>query len=72
MILERANIGGKSLEISCIIADEYADAISRYQFKDMAEFNMVYQWQGRCKERSLFCWCPEDTKNLKKYLGMEE
>ena len=72
MIIDKIRLNGKEIDFNVIIGNEFAEAFQKYNFKDMDEVNMVYQWQGRCTEKGLYSWCPADTRNLKKYLGMEE
>lgn len=70
MIIDNIILNGVLTPFHVIIGNEWAEAFQKYNFKDMKEVNMVYQWQGRCTEKGLYSWCPADSKNLRKYLGI--
>lgn len=54
-----------------LVAEEFAQGIANYNFKDYDEVNTILQAAYRCWRKDLFDWCPADTKTLKQILGME-
>lgn len=52
------------------IPEEFADGIRRYNFKDDHEMNEILYAVDRCTSKSLYGWCPADTRYLKNLLGI--
>lgn len=53
------------------ISEEFADGVENYNFKSVQEFSDMMYHIDRCTRKSIFDWCPADTKTVKRALGME-
>lgn len=69
MLVKHILLNNQYVEFGMIVSDEFAQAFSEYNFKDMKEVNEVFQWADRCTNENIHDWCNADTRNLLNYLG---